>query len=210
MINSWSFSNNLNDDVGGQTLFGGGSKWIYTSDRYCNPNSAVYFNRDYLQAPPGVYFGSDFTFNTWIWTNSFNDMQRIFDFSNLSADKKENVVFSFYATQNRLATYANGLNYLNGMTPQRIQTGNNLLNLSQWYMVSLVLSGTTGYIYLNGVQVATGPFLHPQIVTRQNNYFGKGPYAPLDAILDDMELYNVALSASDINAKYQSALSKGI
>ena len=89
----------------------------------------------------------------------------------------------------------------------------DILRLSQWYMVSLVLNGTTGYIYLNGVQVATGQLFHPQNIIRQNNYFGRSQYswdAKLDAILDDMELYNVALSASDINAKYQSALSKGI
>jgi hypothetical protein len=36
LINSWSFSNNLNDNVGSATLqsVSQPQKWIYTSDRY--------------------------------------------------------------------------------------------------------------------------------------------------------------------------------
>jgi hypothetical protein len=124
----------------------------------------------------------------------------------LTPGRREDVIFGFEGGNNQLIVFTNGGDKL-------LRTNNNLLKLSQWYMVSLVLSGTTGYIYLNGVQVATGPLFHPQNIIRQNNYFGKSQFnwdAKLDAILDDMELYNVALSASDINAKYQSALSKGI
>jgi hypothetical protein len=79
-------------------------------------------------------------------------------------------------------------------------------------MLTTVLRGSTGYIYLNGLQIATGQLNHPRITTRQNNFFGKSLNAissNLDAILDDIEIHDVALSASDIDSKYQSAISKG-
>ena len=208
LINSWSFSNNLNDNVGSATLqsVSPQQKWIYTSDRYCNPSSAVYFAQDYLQAPPGVYFdGGDYSFNTWIWTNSLRSWQRIFDFGNNQQDRKENVILAFYETSFKICAEIN--------TPlPRLYMDDNLFQLKQWNMITFVLNGTQGYIYLNVQQVKTGGLNPPQNITRNFNYFGKSKFAHdgyLDAILDEIELHKGALSASDIQSKYQAA-SQGI
>ena len=174
----------------------------YTRPTAINPSSAVYFAQDYLQAPPGVYFdGGDYSFNTWIWMNSLRSWQRIFDFGNNQEDRKENVIFAFYEASFKICAEIN--------TPSpKLFTPDNLFQLKQWNMITFVLSGTQGYIYLNGQQVATGALNPPQNILRNFNYFGKSKFAHdgyLDAIIDEMELYKGALSASDIQTKYQAA-----
>ena len=57
---------NLSDLIGGADLFQG-SKYSYTYDRFNNSNSAIYFDRGYLQVPQGNYFSGDFTFTAWIY-----------------------------------------------------------------------------------------------------------------------------------------------
>lgn len=165
LINSWSFSNDLNDNVGSATLQSNSQpkKWIYTSDPYCNPSSAVYFAQYYLQAPPGVYFdGGDYSFNTWIWMNSLRSWQRIFDFGNNQEDRKENVIFPFYEASFKICAENN--------TPwPKLFTPDNLFQLKQWNMITFVLSGTQGYIYLNGQQVATGALNPSQNILRNFN-----------------------------------------
>jgi len=39
--------------------------------------------------------------------------------------------------------------------------------------ISFVLNGRTGYIYVNGNQVATGTLNVPNNITRGNNFIGK-------------------------------------
>jgi len=209
LLNSWSFSNNLNDEVGQATLTSVSQpqRWIYTSDRYCNPSSAVYFAQDYLQAPSGTYFdGGDYSFNTWIWTNSLRSWQRIFDFGNNQENRKENVILAFFGK-----TYK--INAMQAEGWEGLTTGDNLFELKKWTMITFVLSGTTGSIYINGElkKTAVVPSL-PLNVIRNFNYFGRSKFSwdgYLDAILDDMELYRGALSASDIQNKYQTE-SQGI
>ena len=50
--NFWSMSN-LNDLVGDANLRDG-SNYSFVSDRFNNPNSAIYFNNGYLKIPSGL------------------------------------------------------------------------------------------------------------------------------------------------------------
>lgn len=156
--------------------------------------------------PPGVYFdGGDFSFNTWIWMNSLKPWQRIFDFGNNMEDRKENVILAFYEATFRINAE------LNTAWP-KLTSDDNLFKLKQWKMITFVLSGSKGYIYLDGKLVKTDTVTLPQNIIRNNNYFGKSKFAHdgyLDAILDEIELYSGALSASEILTKYQEA-SQGI
>jgi hypothetical protein len=72
---------NLSDVVGGANLYGG-SNYSFTFDRFCSANSAIYFNKGYLQVPEGVYFSGDFTVTAWIYLKSYQSYSRIFDFGN--------------------------------------------------------------------------------------------------------------------------------
>jgi len=77
--------NNLSDVIGGSNLYGGTS-YSFTTDRFCEENSAIWFNNGYLQVPPGVFFYGDFTVIAWINLKSYQYYSRIIDFGNGSPD----------------------------------------------------------------------------------------------------------------------------
>jgi len=72
---------NLSDVVGGANLYNGYS-YSYTYDRLCSANSAIYFNKGYLQVPSGVYFYGDFNVTAWIYLKSYQSYSRVIDFGN--------------------------------------------------------------------------------------------------------------------------------
>ena len=88
----------------------------------------------------------------------------------------------------------------------------SVINLNEWYFISFVLSGTTGYIYLNGNQTVRGTLLVPNNVSRTNNYIGKDNWASVsyaDAIYDEFKIYKVALSSADVMNEYQISSNNG-
>ena len=80
------------------------------------------------------------------------------------------------------------------------------------YFISFVLSGTTGYIYVNANRMVNGTLLVPNNVLRTNNYIGKDNWASVsyaDAIYDEFKIYKVALSSNDIMNEYQISSNNG-
>ena len=63
-------------DVVGNAGFINGANYTFVPNRFCNPNSAIYLNFGYLQAPTNVYFSGDFTITGWI--NIINFQQYTF------------------------------------------------------------------------------------------------------------------------------------
>jgi hypothetical protein len=82
----------------------------------------------------------------------------------------------------------------------------SIINLNEWYFISFVLSGTTGFIYVNGNQVGTGTLHVPNNIIRTSNYIGKSNWGVdpnADAVYDELKIYQGALSSSDIMNEYQ-------
>jgi len=196
--------NNLTDLVGGANLFGG-SSYSFVPDRFSTPKSAIYFNQGYLQVPPGVYFSGDFTLTAWIYLKSYQLNSRIFDFGN--GPESENIGLAMAGKTSSMYGIDIKDNYeLNILTP-------SMINLNQWYFISFVLSGTTGYIYVNGNQVVTGPLHIPTNIIRTNNYIGKSNWASdsnADAIYDEIKIYNQALTSIQISNQYSVSWNYGI
>jgi hypothetical protein len=187
---------NLSDVVGGADLFGG-SSYSFTYDRFCSPNSALYFNKGYIQVPTYVYFSGDFTVTAWINLKSYQSYSRIFDFGN--GPGSDNVFLAMVDTTSQIGGFA-----FIGSSFSSIQTS-SIINLNEWYFISFVLSGTTGYIYLDGNQVVTDTLNVPNNVTRTNNYIGKSNWATdlnADAIYDEFKIYQGALTSNDILNEY--------
>jgi hypothetical protein len=193
---------NLSDVVGGANLFAG-SSYSFTNDRFCSPNSAIYFNRGYLQVPTGVYFSGDFTFTAWIYLKSYQSWSRIFDFGN--GPVSDNVYLSMIeTTSNMQACIYKGSSYALIDPP-------SVINLNNWYFISFVLSGTTGYIYVNGNQAINGIMYVPNNIIRTTNYIGKSNWGAsnADAIYDEFKIYQVALSSDEIMNEYQNSSNNG-
>jgi hypothetical protein len=190
---------NLSDLIGGANLFGG-VNYSFVPDRFCSPNSAIYFNKGHLQVPSGVYFSGDFTVTVWIFLKSYQSNSRIFDFGNWQMI--DNVILNLAG----LTPQIKGNIYNKNITSSII-TQSSIINLNEWYFISFVLSGTTGYIYLNGGQVATGTLNVPNNIIRRSNYIGKSNWGNqnADAVYDEIKIYQVALSSNDIMKEYRNS-----
>jgi len=191
---------NLSDVVGEANLFGG-SSYSFTYDRFCSPNSAIYFNKGYLQVPNGVYFSGDFTVTAWIYLKSYQYWSRIIDFGN--GPESDNVILAMHEATSQISELT-----LIDSSYSQIKSL-SIINLNEWYFISYVLSGTTGYIYVNGSQVATGTLNLPKNISRTRNYIGKSNWDTdfnADAIYDEFKIYKGALSSSDIMNEYQISL----
>jgi hypothetical protein len=192
--------NNLTDLIGGANLFGG-SSYSFVPDRFCSLNSAIYFNRGYLQVPAGVYFSGDFTVTAWIYLKSYQYYSRIIDFGNGPND---------YTIV--LAMIGNTSQIYGKVYSDYIQKSLLIINLNQWYFISFVLSDTTGYIYVNGNQKANNTLLVPINITRTSNYIGKSNWADqanADAIYDEIKIFKGALSSNDILNEYKNSSNNG-
>jgi hypothetical protein len=188
---------NLSDVVGGANLFGG-VNYSFVPDRFGSPNSAIYFNSGYLQVPEGVYFSGDFTVTAWIYLKSYQSWSRIFDFGNGSPN--DNVGLAMVGTTSQIRGFA-----FIGSSFSSIQTS-SVINLNEWYFISFVLSGTTGFIYVNGTQVTNGTLQIPNNIIRTSNYIGKSNWASnsnADAIYDEFKIYVGALSSKEIRNEYE-------
>ena len=132
-------------------------------------------------------------------TNSIATWQRIFDFGTGTTN------YMFLTTQHGTGGSANKLRFAI-RTPsvgEEIINSASVTPAGQWAHVAVVLSGATGRLYLDGVEVGsnTAMTLAPSSLGITNqNYLGKSqwndPY--LDAALDDFRIYSRALTAEEI------------
>lgn len=181
LLNYWKMSD-LTDSAG-EALLNGGSNYQFILDRCNNSNSAIYFNNGYLTVPSGVYFYGDFSVTAWINIMSSSSRTIIINFDN-------NILFfidgqSLYGSTNQ------------GSILKNISSSTKL-ELNTWYHVAFILKGTTGFLFVNGVQVGSGPLLSPLNVVRNSNYIGKSA----NAIYDEIKIYQGALTTNQVLDHY--------
>ena len=189
---------NLSDVIGGANLFGG-VNYSFVPDRFCSPNSAIYFNKGHLQVPSGVYVSGDFTVTAWIYLKSYQQSSRIFDFGN--GKESDNIFIRI----NTPFISLNGFTYIGNSQSQ--VNASSTINLNEWYFISFVLSGTTGFIYVNGSKVGSGTLKVPNNIIRTSNYIGKSNWGNqnADAVYDEIKIYQVALSSNNIMKEYRNS-----
>ncbi|HEY2267016.1 MAG TPA: arabinofuranosidase catalytic domain-containing protein, partial [Streptosporangiaceae bacterium] len=157
-------------------------------------------NGDYVQLPDGIVSGlHDFTVSAWVNPSQNTAWSRIFDFGT-GTNEYMFLTLSAGGGPLRFAITTSG----NGAEQQINAPGT--LPLNTWSNVAITLSGTTGTLYINGTPVATNNnmTLNPASLgdTNQNwigrSQFSADPY--LDGTVDDFNIYNRALSASEVAA----------
>ena len=171
-----------------------GSSTFFTVDRHNNANSALHLNMGFTYLAPGGYFGTAFSFSTWVYPQNLGSYSRILDFSQNGLD---GITLSLtnYLNTPYFGLHNNAQELLSILFP-------NSLTMGQWQFIAFTFDGANAYVYINGQMQAYGTNIPPmRIVTRTENYFGRSGSVTdgySSSVLDDLRIYNQALSAAEI------------
>ena len=213
LVGYWNFSGNVNDasSNGNNGILqpGNNGSINFVTDRFGNANSAIQFSSNpawnslgpYIEIPnsQNLLVNSDFTM---IYSIKVSAQNVIGEIINKGADAIANSYFSRVA---------------NGILQNSIPTS-GIINVSNfpigsWQTVTITYSNSLLSYYLNGVfqqSVASGPIQS----SSSKYYFGSmvsgssnGSYYPFQGIMDDISIYNRALTPAEITQVYTSQTS---
>ncbi len=178
---------------GKNSTLNGGVSW--TAGR--NGNAVSLNGSDgYVSMPAGIMNGlNDFTVVGWIRLNSNSTWNRIFDFGTGTTVYMFLTGSAGSVPRFAITTNSNG-------SEQQIN-GTSALSTGIWTHVAVTLSGTTGTLYVNGVQAGQNAnmTLKPSSLgNTTQNYIGKSQWSDpyLNGLVDEFRIYNRALSASEV------------
>jgi autotransporter-associated beta strand protein len=174
-------------------------------------NNAVNLNGSgqYVTLPSGFTTNlADFTVATWVYLNGAQGYwSRIFDFG-----ETRSAVWgsTYYTTPTRYMFLAPSAGVMTFAITCGTSGGEQRINANQatpvngWHHVAVTLSGNTGTLYLDGVQIGqdTITITPSQLGTLNTTYIGKSQWSDpyLNGWVDDFRIYNGALSAEQITA----------
>lgn len=144
---------------------------------------------------PGVLGSNARTFEAWIYiTQNPTSNMCIVDYG-LNAVGSRNT-FSVGPS--------NKLVFISGGTNANMSSSNNVITINQWNHVAFVLDSGTGYMYVNGTQVGSGNLSTVNTPsTGANMTIGErvsGGSIPFNGRIDEVRIWNVALSSSELIA----------
>ena len=187
--------NHTKDTIGNANMYNGYNVQ-FVEDRFGKPNSAIRFSDGYYQVPSGVYFNGDFSVAVWVKINAQTDSSRIIDFNNDECSIN-NVIVGASNSGNNLPF----LQHIVSIFNSRVDSNLALIR-GQWTHLAVTLNEMTGSIYINGLLAGQAFDVYvPRYANRTLNYIGKscsGSVGNLWADLDDLRIYNRALSQSEI------------
>jgi hypothetical protein len=150
---------------------------------------------DYIQVPSTLVVGGAITIEAWVKsTNVVAPWARVIDFSN--GPNLDNIIFGWMGNSGHLyfETYRNGQTIML-VTPM-------VFPQNQWVHVAAVNDGNgMGFIYINGVLVASGAQMIPATVTRTEQWVARSAYAA-DAFfpgsIEELHIWNTVRSGAQV------------
>lgn len=144
--------------------------------------------------PAGLIDSADFTVATWMRWDGGAIWQRVFDFG---ADTDR---YLFITPRSGSNTLRFAIKPSAGASEQRLEVASP--PPGTWIHVAVTLSGTTGRMYVDGAEVASGPITaDPADLEATLLYLGDSLFASdpsFDGALDDFEIHARALSAAEV------------
>ncbi|WP_294745341.1 LamG-like jellyroll fold domain-containing protein [uncultured Prevotella sp.] len=208
MIARWNFEDNLYDDTNNMMDMamtnGVSPRFIEDVDDKVNHKvgqKALSLANQFTQLPYEVASSDELTISMWVnWRSSTTQWQRIFDFGN------DTEHYMFLTPNN---SYTNVMRFAikNGGDEQTLDCQYKLTD-NMWKHVAVVLGKERVVIYVDGEEAAssTGITIRPSDIHPVLNYLGRSQFASdpnLTAYLDDVRIYNYALSGDEVKATMQ-------
>jgi hypothetical protein len=157
---------------------------------------------DHIQLPSGFYeFDNGFSMAFWAYPTAVKNYARFVDLG--SGPNANNIIVGRYGTTNDLFVQV-----YNGSSGGAAVRATNALALNTWqhFVVSISKRSSNNVkIYKNGQLILTGTTSIPQSATRTANYIGRSNWsadAYYQGLLDDVRIYDYALTASEASALY--------
>jgi hypothetical protein len=186
LVGYWGFDGDANDYSGNSNDFTNNGA-VLTTDRFGNSNAAYSTSTTTgFSKSSAISGGLNFTYSTWVFLAS-------------------NTNGGFLAETNTVSTSGGGIS-LDNLVPSFICQGvainvtnsSTQLMLNQWYNIILTKSDSQFTLYINGSLDSQGSSSYlPHIAT---TYLGAGKF---DGLIDDIAIYNRALTQCEITALYQ-------
>ena len=203
MIARWDFENNLYDDTDNMmdVALMSGATAKYQDDHKAG-EKALTMNNQFLQLPYSIASSDELTISMWVnWRSSTTQWQRLFDFGN----DEEHYMF---LTPNNSYTGTMRFAIKNGGDEQVLDAPTRLTSVV-WKHVTVVLGKEKTAIYVDGEEVAstTSITIRPSDFCPVMNYLGRSQFLSdpmLSAWLDDVRVYNYALSSEEVKKVYQN------
>jgi hypothetical protein len=149
----------------------------------------------YVNLPPAA--GKIQTFMAWVKWNGGAAWQRIFDFG---TDTNRYFVLTPSAANGKLRCNIT----VNGIPGEQILDAPGPLPVGVWTHVAVVLDGTRGVLYTNGIPVATNTAMNlvPADLNATNIWFGRSQFPDpyFNGQLSSVRMFSRALSATEIIA----------
>ena len=149
---------------------------------------------NYLQLPATIALSEELTISGWFYWRGGSTWQRLFDFG------RDTDHYVFLTTNG-----GNGprLAIKNGDTEQFFTLGIASFGANRWRHVAVTFSAEAITVFIDGQQVATNTTIttRPRDFQPVFNYVGRSQFAAdplLRATVDDIRIYNYALTADDI------------
>ncbi|MBN1578553.1 MAG: LamG domain-containing protein [Chitinispirillaceae bacterium] len=205
LVAYYAFDGNAIDESGN-----GNNGIVYgatlASDRLGNPNSAYNFRgygyNDFIQIPDSrsLNITGDMTITAWINTSNIDPYWSMEIFSNMEEVSPHNGYMLSVSWWDGDDQYEDPDNKtLRFMSGDASIWSNSAVNTGDWIHVAAILSGTHAEIYLNGILDNAGTVGVPtsfgadQFIGQSNsNYYN------FDGLLDEIRIYNRALSKDEI------------
>ena len=206
LTNWWSFADySYTDSVGGVTMTVG--RAIYNNEFPCydhndKEDSCIELDNGYLVIPSGVYFNSEFTLTAWVEPGGTSDTYtRILEFGN--GVKSDNIILMLNGDSTS-AYYPRFYTFYS--SSQIAVVSNTRVYANAFYFLAATFESTQAKLYINGVLVGSISYTSflPKNVIRTRNYLGGSSWggSQTNSVIDDIRIYNRALSATEIVELY--------
>jgi hypothetical protein len=205
LVSYWRFdesSGNASDSVGSNTLtnvngatyttgkIGNGADLELSSTQYFSITDAAQSGLEFLTG--------DFSISMWVNFESLSDLVGLWDKWN-SVSNRRSILWQISSTGMTLDTSANG-------SAQTNYSASHTFTTSTWYHLVLVKSGTTATFYVDGTAKTSGSATSTLFNNTLDIRIGNRQEVskPLDGILDEVGVWNRALTSDEITELYNS------
>ena len=215
LVGYWPFSGNAND-ISGNANNGTNNGATLTTDRFGNVNSAYSFNgiSNYIRITNTLLpnIPTSYTFSIWYNTQNFTTQNG--DYRNLISDRNTNSYNYKYSIYLISSSHKLGGAIYNASAPSSNEVGGEAGLNSNWHNAVYIYDNNSAslYLYIDGILVSTltnvsqwSNLANPTNIGCWNGPVGQRGY--FDGKIDDIGIWNRALTSNEILSLYQAEVS---